>query len=92
MSGGRVTFKKWRKVARAQSICQCGSNLIPYLKSRGVGKLDALVLDPYRHGPYGRYGGGCQTNPGKKVYVSPGSSNQFSISREIETAFIVRLK
>ena len=46
----------------ASQSANADKTLIPYLKSRGVGKLDA-GLDPYRSGPYGRYGGGCQTNP-----------------------------
>ena len=61
--GGRVTFKSGEKWQERSQSANADQTLIPYLKSRGVGKIDALGLDSYRPGPYGRYGGGCQTNP-----------------------------
>ena len=42
--GGRVTFKSGESGKSAVSLPMRIKPLIPYLKSRGVGKLDALVL------------------------------------------------
>ena len=42
--GGRVTFKSGDKWQERSQSANADQTLIPYLKSRGVGKLDALVL------------------------------------------------
>ena len=62
--GGRVTFKSGDKWQERSQSANADKTLIPYLQESRCWKTRCFDLDPYRSGPYGRYGRGCQTNPG----------------------------
>ena len=71
--GGRVTFKSGDKWQERSQSANADQTLIPYLKSRGVGKLDALVLTHTDQDHMGDMVEVAKQIPVKKVYVSPGS-------------------
>ena len=71
--GGRVTFKSGEKWQERSQSANADQTLIPYLKSRGVGKLDALVLTHTDQDHMGDMVEVAKQIPVKKVYVSPGS-------------------
>ena len=71
--GGRVTFKSGDKWQERSQSANADKTLIPYLKSRGVGKLDALVLTHTDQDHMGDMVEVARQIPVKKVYVSPGS-------------------
>ena len=71
--GGRVTFKSGDKWQERSQSANADKTLIPYLKSRGVGKLDALVLTHTDQDHMGDMVEVAKQIPVKKVYVSPGS-------------------
>ena len=73
MSGGRVTFKSGDKWQERSQSANADKTLIPYLKSRGVGKLDALVLTHTDQDHMGDMVEVAKQIPVNKVYVSPGS-------------------
>ena len=71
--GGRVTFKSGDKWQERSQSANADKTLIPYLKSRGVGKLDALILTHTDQDHMGDMVEVARQIPVKKVYVSPGS-------------------
>ena len=76
---------------RSQSA-NADKTLIPYLKSRGVGKLDALVLTHTDQDHMGDMVEVAKQIPVNKVYVSPGSLTNSQFPRENWNSFIARLK
>ena len=82
--GGRVDFKNGNKWQERISSVNAEKTLIPYLKSRGVGKLDALVLTHTDQDHMGDMVEVTQQIPAKRVYVSSGSLTQAKFREQLK--------
>ena len=82
--GGRVDFKNGNKWQERSSSVNAEKTLIPYLKSRGVGKLDALVLTHTDQDHMGDMVEVTRQIPAKRVYVSSGSLTQAKFREQLK--------
>ena len=82
--GGRVDFKNGDKWQERSSSVNAEKTLIPYLKSRGVGKLDALVLTHTDQDHMGDMVEVTRQIPAKRVYVSSGSLTQAKFREQLK--------
>lgn len=82
--GGRVDFKNGNKWQERSSSVNAEKTLIPYLKSRGVGKLDALVLTHTDQDHMGDMVEVTRHIPAKRVYVSSGSLTQAKFREQLK--------
>ena len=82
--GGRVDFKNGNKWQERSSSVNAEKTLIPYLKSRGVGKLDALVLTHTDQDHMGDMVEVTRQIPAKSVYVSSGSLTQAKFREQLK--------
>ena len=81
---GRVDFKNGNKWQERSSSVNAEKTLIPYLKSRGVGKLDALVLTHTDQDHMGDMVEVTRHIPAKRVYVSSGSLTQAKFREQLK--------
>ena len=82
--GGHVDFEKENKWQERSRSVNAEKTLIPYLKSRGVGKLDALVLTHTDQDHMGDMVEVTRQIPAKKVYVSSGSLTQAKFREQLK--------
>jgi len=82
--GGRVSFKSGEKWQERHQSANAEKTLLPYLKSRGVGKIDALVVTHTDQDHMGDMLEVARQIPIQTIYVSKGSLTQPKFQEQLK--------
>lgn len=82
--GGRVSFKSGEKWQERHQSANAEKTLLPYLKSRGVGKIDALVVTHTDQDHMGDMLEVARQIPIQTIYVSQGSLTQPKFQEQLK--------